>query len=92
MVPIRDIAEALKMTVEWNNETRSILFNKGIYTIRIDDNSYIKGKMIPVQLSEAPILKDNITYVPIEYFTEIQELIVNIDTSDTSRLYLYLAE
>ena len=78
MVPLREIAETLNFTVEWNGEMRSVILNGGIYSLKIDENSYVKGKMMPVELGSAPEIKDDLTYVPVEYFTEVLE--ASIDT------------
>ncbi len=78
MVPLREIAETLNFTVEWNGEMRAVILNGGLYGLKIDENSYVKGKMMPVELGSAPEIKDDLTYVPVEYFTEVLE--ASIDT------------
>ncbi|MGN0108080.1 MAG: copper amine oxidase N-terminal domain-containing protein [Hominilimicola sp.] len=78
MVPLREIAETLNFTVEWNGEMRAVILNGGVYSLKIDENSYVKGKMMPVELGSAPEIKDDLTYVPVEYFTEVLE--TSIDT------------
>ncbi len=89
MVPLRETAEALGMTVEWNGTMRSVLLNDGIYTVKIAENSYIKGKMMPLQLSCAPVIKGGRTYVPVEYFAEVCEMTAVSDANDATRLQLY---
>ena len=79
MVPLREIAEELGFTVEWNGEMRSVILNGGMYSLKIDENSYVKGKMMPVELGSAPEIKDDLTYVPVEYFTEVLEAGENIE-------------
>ncbi len=74
MVPLRSIAESLNFTVEWDGELKAVMLNSGIYSIKIGENAYVKGRMMPQQLSSAPEIKsDDLTYVPFEYFTEILE-------------------
>lgn len=74
MVPLRVVAEYLGYTVEWDGATKSIMLNSGMYSLKIGENAYGKGKMMPQQLSCAPeINDDDLTYVPVEYFSEILE-------------------
>lgn len=74
MVPLREIAEKLGFTVEWDGTTKSIMLNSGMYSLKIGENAYGKGKMMPQQLKAAPVIKDDdLTYVPVEYFTELLE-------------------
>lgn len=74
MVPLREIAETLGFTVEWDGATKSIMLNSGMYSLKIGENAYGVGKMIPEALNAAPVIKDDdLTYVPVEYFTEILE-------------------
>lgn len=74
MVPLRAIAETLGYTVEWDGTTKSIMLNSGMYSLKIGENSYIKGKMMPMTLASEPELKlDDLTYVPIEFFSEVLE-------------------
>lgn len=71
MVPLRQIAEKLEMTVEWDGEIRAVMINGGMYSLKIGENSYIKGKMMPIELKAAPEITNDLTYVPAEYFTEV---------------------
>lgn len=74
MVPLREIAETLGFTVEWDGATKSIMLNSGIYSLKIGENAYGVGKMMPQQLKAAPVIKDDdLTYVPVEYFTKLLE-------------------
>ena len=73
MIPLKPVLDAAGFTVNWNQKDTSIEMNKGTnYTkIKIGVNSYFYNKLSPFKLSSAPILKDNRTYVPIEFFHEI---------------------
>lgn len=73
MLPLRKIAETFGFSVEWDGENRTVLLNSGMYSLQIGVNSYIKGRMVPVALKAAPYIKEDLTYVPVEYFTEILE-------------------
>ena len=79
MVPLREIAEELGFTVEWAGNLRAVILNGGMYSLKIGENSYVKGKMMPVELKAAPEIKDDLTYVPVEYFTEVLEAAENIE-------------
>lgn len=79
MVPLRELAEANGMTVEWFGMNNAILLNGGIYSVTLNQNSYGVGKMVPQQLSCAPVLKNHLTYVPIDYFTEILGMTTSYD-------------
>lgn len=87
MVPLREIAETLGFTVEWDGATKSIMLNGGIYSLKIGENAYGVGKMMPQQLKTAPVIKDDdLTYVPVEYFTELLEandsIVLNYETAE----------
>lgn len=74
MVPLREIAEGiLGLDVKWNNESRSVEIGSGPQwtSITIGENSYFFAKMAPFKLSQAPEIKDDLTYVPVEFFSEV---------------------
>ncbi len=75
MLPVRKICEKLGLDVTWNGERKAIAvgtvqmgaeFNIGV-------NSYKKAKMMAQQLSAAPVLDEDTTYVPSDFFAEIAE-------------------
>ncbi len=81
MVPLRPIAEALGFDVKWDSATRQIRLGTGI-VMTIDENSYTIGKMVPMKLDSAPVLRNGKTYVPIKFFEEVIE--TNLEyTNDT---------
>ena len=73
MIPLRAICEALGFEVTWNNEARRIELIKmpAYITLTPDADGYTFAKTAPIQLGKAPILKDNRTYVPINFIDEI---------------------
>ena len=71
MVPLREVAEAAGFTVTWDAENRAVILNDGVYSLKIGENSYIKGKMMP--LTAAPEIVNDLTYVPAEFFAEVTE-------------------
>ena len=73
MVPLREVAEAAGFTVTWDAENRAVILNDGVYSLKIDENSYVKGKMMPLTLSAAPEIVNDLTYVPAEFFAEVTE-------------------
>lgn len=73
MVPLREVAEAAGFTVTWNAENRAVILNDGVYSLKIGENSYVKGKMMPLTLSAAPEIVNDLTYVPAEFFAEVTE-------------------
>ena len=74
MVPLREVAEAAGFTVTWDAENRAVLLNDGVYSLKIGENSYVRGKMMPLTLSAAPEIVNDLTYVPAEFFAEVTDL------------------
>lgn len=82
MVPLREVAEDfLDLEVKWINETRSVEIGSGPRwtKITIGENSYFYAKTAPFELSEAPEIKNDLTYVPIEFITEVLGSKINSD-------------
>ena len=73
MVPLREVAEAAGFTVTWDAENRAVILNDGVYSLKIGENSYVKGKMMPLTLSAASEIVNDLTYVPAEFFAEVTE-------------------
>lgn len=76
MVPIRAISEALGYDVTWDNEKRSVTVGKDI-SLQIGDNNYNASEGNVVKLESTPIINDNNTYVPLNFFKEV----VNVNTA-----------
>ncbi|MBP3361562.1 MAG: copper amine oxidase N-terminal domain-containing protein [Clostridia bacterium] len=76
MIPLRAVAEGLGFDVQWNDALKSITLN-GPYSLRIGEDSYIKGRMAPITLGQAPVCVPvngtGVTYVPAAFFTEVLE-------------------
>lgn len=82
MVPLREIAEGkLGLKITWNNEDRSIEIGEGPQwtSIKIGENSYFYAKIAPFELSQAPEIKDGLTYVPVGFFSEVLKYNITID-------------
>lgn len=83
MLPLRKITETLGFTVEWDGNLRAVMLNGGMYSLKIGENSYVKGRMMPQELSVAPEITNDLTFVPVDYFTDILEMTANIDGDAT---------
>ena len=73
MVPVRKVAEALGLEVQWDEELQAVsvgTIQMGI-NFRIGEDSYNKAKMAPTVLGAAPALIDDLTYVPLTLFDEL---------------------
>ena len=66
MVPLRAVAEALGYDVEWNDYTQSIMLGVGIHVF-IGRNEVYVGRMAPIELSLSPFIRDNLTFVPLDF-------------------------
>ena len=75
-LPVRAVAEALDLTIEWHDETKSVLINSALIApVKTEVvNVYINGdKIIPMDVNGNvvnPILKDGTTYLPVRAVAE----------------------
>lgn len=82
MVPLREVAEnQLGLKVTWKNEDRSVEIGQGPQwtSVKIGENSYFFARIAPFKLSQAPEIKEGLTYVPVEFFTEVLRYDTSID-------------
>ncbi len=79
MIPLRASLEAKGLKVEWNGEKNEVVVEGGKFGLAIGANKYIKGRMMPLELSCAPELHNDLTYVPFDFYTEVIESTVNLD-------------
>jgi len=70
MVPLRVVAEALGYDVSWNNELRSVQLGVGIH-LWIGGTEVTVGRMAPIELSTAPVLVNDMTFVPLDFFRNV---------------------
>ena len=70
MVPLRVVAEALGYDVSWNGYLRSVQLGVGIH-LWIGGYEAHVGRMAPVELATAPMIVDNLTFVPLEFFRSV---------------------
>lgn len=73
MIPLREVAEGLGYTVNWNDENWSIDLSKGAsyITMAIGEDAYAFSRMAHRPLGKAPTLIDDKTYVPVNFVTEV---------------------
>lgn len=74
MVPLRQVAEGiLGLDVKWINETKSVEVGSGPQwtSLTIGENSYFFARVAPFKLSQAPEITNSLTYVPVEFFSEV---------------------
>jgi len=70
MLPVRAVAEAMGLHVEWFDDTRTVQVGIGASFI-VGYDSYSRARMAPMELGTASILRDDRAFVPLEFFTEI---------------------
>ena len=67
MIPLRAVAEALGMSVEWISEEKSVIID-GTMQIWIDKPYYTQDQKTPTEFGPAPELFNECTYVPLPFF------------------------
>lgn len=82
MLPLREIAEADGITVEWDEETNTAKLNSGMFAVTLGENKYIKGRMKALELDCAPVLIDDKTYVPAKFFEEVLDKKVEVKENE----------
>ncbi len=70
MVPLRVIAEALGHEVGWDGETYTITIGEKA-ALKIDAKDYTAVDEAIVTLEAAPVLVNDTTYVPLNFFTKV---------------------
>ncbi|MCL2587848.1 MAG: copper amine oxidase N-terminal domain-containing protein [Oscillospiraceae bacterium] len=70
MVPLRAIAEALGYEVTWNAYLSSVQLGAAIH-VWIGDTEAHRGRMAPIELSVAPIIVNDRTFVPMDFFSAV---------------------
>ncbi len=71
MVPVRFIAEALGLTVDWNAEKRQVtITGENTQIILTIDSKQAMINGVPVQLDVAPVIVNGRTFVPLRFVAE----------------------
>ncbi len=83
MVPLRAIAEALEYRVDWNKKDGAMIAG-GFIKNGVD--SYYTTNKKPVKISKA-IVTNGVTFVPIQYFTQVLEENVSYGNDDIIRIF-----
>lgn len=86
MVPLRRLAEALEMKVEWIENPRSVRLRKGTHNIMIPlglTYGVVDGRQVDMGVA-ADIFADGHAYIPLRFVAEGLGKIVNWDESDRS--------
>lgn len=71
MVPLRKIFESLGATIHWDSSTQTISASRGNVTVKLSVNSdtaYINDEK--VHLDQIPVIKNELTLVPLRFITE----------------------
>jgi len=89
MIQLRPILENAGYKIKWNKDNKSIEIMKNSFwtSINIGSNNYFRNKMAPWELSCAPVIIENKSYVPIEFLSDIIGLSIQIKDRN-----IYLAE
>jgi len=69
-IPLRAVAEALGYDVTWNEYTQSVQLGVAI-NVFIGRAEAYRGRMAPIELSSAPMIFDNLTFAPIDFFGSV---------------------
>lgn len=87
LVPIRFVSEALGAKVDWNNDTKTVYIEKDNDKIRYTINefrAYLNDKV--VSFDSFGILKENRTFVPLRFISEM--LMCDVDWENDSKAVL----
>ena len=90
MIPLRQVAEGLGYTVNWVAESRSVELTRGaqFVTMSIDKDSYAFSRRAPQELGVAPTLIGDLTYVPVNFVTDIIDGFYNANEDGTAKIVL----
>ena len=72
--PVRPVAEALGLSIEWKAEDKSVVVTNGgpLYvTFKIGENAYTFAKTAPMPFSGAPVIIDSRTYIPVDIMSDL---------------------
>ncbi len=75
ILPVRAICEAMGLKVEWDGTLKAVTIGTTAMGVNfnIGVNKYNKARMAAQELSAAPVVIDDRTYLPAEFFTDILE-------------------
>ncbi|REE54742.1 copper amine oxidase-like protein [Paenibacillus taihuensis] len=81
MAPLRTLAVQLGYTLSWNTKTQSTELTKGAQwtSLTVGKDRYTYAKLAPFTLGAAPVVKDNLLYVPLTFFSQVLKAQVAYD-------------
>lgn len=88
LVPLRKLAEGLGYEVTWNQETYAAELHKGAQwtSVSVGKDSYFYAKKAPVALGAAPVIVNDVLYVPLKFVSDI--LKAEVKTDDAGSLHI----
>lgn len=79
MLPLRVIAESLGYNIVWHDENRTVELLNGARTMNMTIGSKDYGRLkMAIKLDNAPEIVNGKTLVPVEFFTDVMNLKVEI--------------
>ncbi len=89
LMPVRAIFEELGYEIGYDANTKTINMTKAPHYITFSTTSdaYTFSRMAPQPLGQAPVVKEGVTYVPVELFQ-----LIGIDANLTDNNVLYIGE
>lgn len=74
--PARGLFEAMGYTVGYDNVQKRVTLKKGASYVTFSTNSdgYTFGRTAPILVGKAPLVKDGITYVPVNLLTDVMQM------------------
>lgn len=73
MIPLRAVAEAMGFAVQWHGDTGDIILENGALYVKMNAfaDGYALSKAAAVKLGTAPVAENGMTFVPVEFITEV---------------------
>lgn len=83
MLPLRTIAEALGYTILWHDENNTVDLQKGGHkiTLTVGSTEYHRDNGM-IQLADAPVINYGKALVPVEFFTDVMKLTVEVSNKE----------
>lgn len=79
-LPVRFVSEALGLEVGWDGELNKVTVGTVPMGVNfcVGVNEYNKARMMPIELTAEPVLIEDRTYVPLDFFTDVLEAKVKV--------------
>lgn len=83
MLPLRTIAESLGYRIVWHDENNTVDLEKGGHTITLAVGSTeYRSDNRTIQLQDAPVINYGKALVPVEFFTDVMKLTVEVSNTE----------